>query len=86
MSTQPTPCPYCRSIVEVNITWAIKNGRVFCNSCCKAFDIRVGEEETEEVPEVKKDEKIEKALVELEREMDDAIEDFEVSFLDDYWD
>lgn len=45
-----TKCPYCKSVVEVNIDFAIRNGRIFCNSCCKAFDIQVGEEEDDEVP------------------------------------
>lgn len=50
-----TKCPYCKSVVEVNINFAIRNGRIFCNSCCKAFDIHVGEEE-DEAPKSKKEE------------------------------
>lgn len=43
-----TKCPYCKSVVKIDIEFAIKNERVFCNSCCKAFDIKIGEEEDEE--------------------------------------
>lgn len=45
-----TNCPFCRSTVEIDISWAIRNGRVFCGECCKAFDIRVGEETSDEPP------------------------------------
>jgi len=48
--SQYMPCPFCKSVVEVNIDWAIRNGRVFCGGCCKSFDIRVGEEEDDEPP------------------------------------
>ena len=32
-------CPYCESIVESPRSWIIKNGRVFCGTCCKSFDV-----------------------------------------------
>jgi len=66
------PCPYCKSIVEVNIDWAIRNGRVFCNSCCKAFDVRVGEEETP--PPVPSDPKVAKALEDIEKELEEQLD------------
>lgn len=81
MIEQPTQCPYCKSVVLVNIKWAIQNGRVFCNSCCKAFDIHVGEEEPE-LP-VNKDATIQNALEELEKEMDKAVEEM-IPDTDDY--
>jgi len=31
-------------MVEVDIEFARKNGRIFCNTCCKAFDIALEEE------------------------------------------
>lgn len=37
-------CPYCESIVEVEKSWVQQNGRVFCGTCCKAFDTTVPEE------------------------------------------
>lgn len=47
MKPEFTNCPYCKSLVEVDISWAIHNERIFCGSCCKAFEIRVGEETKE---------------------------------------
>lgn len=41
-------CPYCKSTVEVNVAWAKKNGKVFCNGCCKAFDLKIEEDEPDE--------------------------------------
>ena len=76
MIEQPTNCPYCKSVVLINIRWAIQNGRVFCNSCCKAFDIHVGEEENE-APTKEPDAKVETALEELEKEMDKAVDEFD---------
>lgn len=55
-------CPFCKSTVEIDISWAIRNGRVFCGSCCKAFDIRVGEETEDEPP--KKEVPVEKTVEE----------------------
>lgn len=40
-----TPCPICKSIVKIDVAWAKKNERVFCNSCGKAFDISIEDEE-----------------------------------------
>ena len=42
-----TKCPFCDSLVEVDIPFARKNKRIFCGTCCKAFDIEV----EDEVPE-----------------------------------
>lgn len=46
------PCPYCKYSVEINVRFAISNGRVFCQTCCKSFDIRIEEDEKEEIPVV----------------------------------
>lgn len=43
-------CPYCSAPVEIDITWARKNGRVFCCGCCKAFDVKVPEESAYNYP------------------------------------
>jgi len=40
-------CPFCKSEVEVDVLWAKLNGRVFCGSCCKSFDLRIEEEDDE---------------------------------------
>lgn len=54
MKTQIMNCPFCKSIVDVDIDWAIRNERIFCGGCCKSFPIRVGEDtEDEKEPEVK---------------------------------
>ena len=47
---QYTGCPFCKQVVEVDISWAIRNERIFCGSCCKSFPIRVGEETEDEPP------------------------------------
>lgn len=52
-------CPYCKAEVEVDVAWAKKNGKVFCNGCCKSFDLRIEEDDEEEIPEeeeIKKEE------------------------------
>lgn len=50
-------CPYCKSEVEINVAWAKKNGKVFCNACCKSFDLRIEEDEepNEKVTKSEKD-------------------------------
>ena len=55
-------CPFCKSTVEIDISWAIRNGRVFCGSCCKSFDIRVGEETDDDPP--KREESVKEATIE----------------------
>lgn len=75
MIEQPTQCPYCRYTVMINLKWAEKNGRVFCSTCCKSFEVHVGEEESE--PPVNKDAVVETALEELEKEMDKAVDEFD---------
>ena len=47
MNTDHIKCPYCKSIIKVDIDWIIKNGRVFCPSCCKAFDLSVEDDDEE---------------------------------------
>lgn len=75
MKSQFMPCPFCKSIVEINIDWAIRNGRVFCNGCCKAFDIRVGEEEDKETPPpIPSAPKTDKALEDIERELEEELD------------
>lgn len=90
MATQPTQCPYCRYTVIVNVKWARKNGRVFCGTCCKSFEVHVGEEEKEDV--INQDaqgevtpEPLEKKLQALEDEIDQAIEEYRIPDTDDYW-
>lgn len=41
------PCRFCPHTVNVDKDFAIKNGRVFCESCCKAFDVVVRSQERE---------------------------------------
>ena len=49
-------CPFCKATVQIDINWAIRNERVFCNTCCKSFPIHVGEETDDEPPEPTKKE------------------------------
>lgn len=85
---QYIPCLFCKSTVEINIDWAIRNGRVFCGSCCKSFDIRVGEEEDETPEPPKKDVPVEK-VEDTKEKFDKAVEEHFESITDtndDYWD
>lgn len=41
-------CPICGSEVNIDIEFAKKNGRVFCGSCCRAFDIELKEKDEED--------------------------------------
>jgi transcription elongation factor Elf1 len=40
-------CPFCKSEVEVDVSWVKKNGNTFCGSCCKSFALRIEEDEEE---------------------------------------
>lgn len=82
MIEQPAQCPYCKYTVMIDLKWAEKNGRVFCGTCCKSFEIHIGEEETEHP--VNKDARVETALEELEKQIDKAIEEYEIPDTDDY--
>jgi uncharacterized Zn finger protein (UPF0148 family) len=41
-------CPFCNYKVKTDKDFAAKNGRVFCTTCCKAFDVKVRTEDQEE--------------------------------------
>jgi transcription elongation factor Elf1 len=49
-NTEYVKCPFCKSVVEVDVAFAKKNGRVFCGACCKSFDIRIEEDDEPEEP------------------------------------
>lgn len=53
MKTQVMNCPFCNSILDVDIDWAIRNERIFCGTCCKSFPVRIGEDTTDK-PEPEK--------------------------------
>jgi transcription elongation factor Elf1 len=40
-------CPYCESAVKVDFNFAKENGRVFCGTCCKSFDVEIDDTEEE---------------------------------------
>jgi transcription elongation factor Elf1 len=42
---QKIRCPYCDSLFEVDADWIVKNERVFCNTCCKSFEVKLTEKE-----------------------------------------
>ena len=46
MSPQTVKCPFCGNIFKVEADWIVRNERVFCECCCKAFDVRLEEEKT----------------------------------------
>lgn len=68
-----TKCPYCPTIVEIDVSWAIRNGRVFCNGCCKSFDIRIGEETESEPP--KKEEPAKSTKEQFDEEVEKILEE-----------
>ena len=74
-------CKFCESEIEVPKSWIIHNGRVFCGCCCKSFEVRLGEEI---LAPVNKDAQVEIALEELEKEIDKAIEEYEIPDTDDF--
>lgn len=41
-------CPFCDTHTNVPLEWLKKNGRVFCPTCCKSFDILVKEDDNED--------------------------------------
>jgi uncharacterized Zn finger protein (UPF0148 family) len=41
MTTKTISCPYCKYPVEIDVEFTKKNGRVFCGTCCKAFDVKL---------------------------------------------
>jgi hypothetical protein len=45
MSTEKVECPFCGYQFKESKEWIIKNGRVFCGCCCKAFDVELEEPE-----------------------------------------
>lgn len=43
-------CPFCNYNVEVDVSWARKNGKIFCGTCCKSFEVKVPEESAYNFP------------------------------------
>ena len=41
-------CQFCNNIIEVPASWIKTNGRVFCDSCCKSFDVELEKESSED--------------------------------------
>jgi len=37
-------CKYCEETFSTPLEWARDNGRVFCPTCCKSFDVKISEE------------------------------------------
>ena len=74
-------CRHCGTNFDVPKSWIIHNGRVFCPTCCKSYEVRLGEED---LPPPIPDKKIEDALVEIEKSIDKAIEEYEIPETDDY--
>ena len=49
-------CIYCKYPMEIDLDFAIKNGRVFCGTCCKAFEVdfekKKIKEDEDEIPDI----------------------------------
>jgi Fe-S-cluster containining protein len=77
-------CPFCKSIIDVDIAWAIKNQRIFCGDCCKSFPVAIRGEEVEEKEEAKEslEEKWDKGVQEILG--DEEEEDEQSAYKDDY--
>ena len=41
-------CPFCNYKVETDKDFVNKNGRVFCTTCCKSFDVKIRVETQDE--------------------------------------
>lgn len=65
-------CPFCKYTVEIDVIFAKKNGRVFCGTCCKSFEIFIKEDEpeTEEVKEKTVEEKFNDGVEEILKDDD----------------
>lgn len=37
-------CKFCEETFSTPLEWARDNGRVFCPTCCKSFDVKISEE------------------------------------------
>lgn len=50
-------CPFCGSAVITTVEWAMKNGRLFCDTCCKSFPVatKEAEKQKDEGPNYDKD-------------------------------
>lgn len=49
MTEKTIICPYCKYPLKVDVEFAKKNGRVFCNTCCKSFEVVLEEEEDKHI-------------------------------------
>lgn len=45
MKPQEIQCPFCGTEFKVDADWIVKNERVFCNTCCKSFEVKLKERE-----------------------------------------
>lgn len=76
MKEQPVQCPYHKGIIKIDVEWAAKNGRVFCESCCKAFSVEVQKQEPEVEEILKKFDEGVKEILEEESEPNFYWDDF----------
>lgn len=54
MTSQTTTCPICKYPIEIDIEWAAKNGRVFCGTCGKSFEVGLRESSDKALEELSK--------------------------------
>ena len=62
-NTQPVICPFHDGEILIDVDWAATNGRVFCEVCCKAFDVQIKEQIKPTEEEIK--EKFNKGVKEI---------------------
>jgi hypothetical protein len=47
MDTKLIECPYCECSIKIDAAWVRKNGRAFCEHCCKSFECILPEKDEE---------------------------------------
>lgn len=79
---QPVQCPFHKGVITIDPEWATKNGRVFCNSCCKSFEVRV--EQTEEPTPIEEEikQKFDEGVKEI---LKDEVDEEEVYDFGTFW-
>lgn len=77
-NTQPVICPFHKDEILIDVDWAATNGRVFCEVCCKSFEVQVKAttESTEETIKEKFDKGVKEILEDESGEYNFYSEDF----------
>lgn len=57
-NTTTIDCPICHYDLEINLLWASRNGRVFCGTCGKSFEVSTTNQSPPAPPEEEKVEQV----------------------------